>query len=389
MPEHVPDLPFRLLFTDLGTDRLLDALPVKGLKFDDYIGKAGSLAGTIPIPDRSMSARVQQAIRPGRTAVWVERGRELWWGGIVWTLTPQVDDHGFVTADLQAATWDSALDHRIIYDRQTATNLDQLAIARQLVDYAQMQPAGDLGIVMDSAQTSGVRRNRKVGGDEVPKVREALDDLAKVDNGFEWRIRVSRSEAGARIKELQLGFPVIRTGQRPLMLTYPGNVLAYSWPQDATNVATVWQSRGATTNKNQARGTTPLLSERLEAAKELAAGWPRLDGSSDYNTVRDAKTLNEHARADLDAARQPVTIPTLRVRLDDQITPDLIGATVRLRIADTWHYEGLDASYRVVGWQATPAERGAGASLELYLEENVGQRAAGHNGSTQEGGAAA
>ncbi|WP_324608859.1 hypothetical protein [Streptomyces sp. NRRL S-1813] len=365
-------------------------MPVKGLKFDDYIGKAGSLAGTIPIPDRSMSARVQQAVRPGRTAVWVERGRELWWGGIVWTLTPQVDDHGFVTADLQAATWDSALDHRIIYDRQTATHLDQLAIARQLVEYAQMQPGGDLGILMDPAQTSGVLRTRKVGGDEVPKVREALDDLAKVDNGFEWRIRVSRSEAGARTKSLQLGFPVIRTGQRPLMLTYPGNVLAYSWPQDATQVATVWQSRGATTNRNQATASTPLLSDRLEAAEELAAGWPRLDGSSDYNTVRDATTLNEHARADLDAARKPVTIPTLRVRLDSQITPDLIGATVRLRISDTWHYEGLDASYRVVGWQATPAERGAGASLELYLEaNNSGQRAAGHHGSTQAGGAAA
>ncbi|MFD9813979.1 hypothetical protein [Streptomyces sp. NPDC059080] len=369
MPEHVPgSLPFRMLFTDLVTDHPVDVLPVKGLKFDDYIGKAGSLAGTVLVPDRTMAARVRQAIRPGRTAVWVQRGADVWWGGIVWTMTPQTDERGFVSADLQAATFDSYLDHRTVYDTYTATDLDQLAIARQLVDYAQVQGGGDLGIRLDSSQTSGVKRDRKVPADETRRVREVLDELAKLDNGFEWRIRVSQSATGERTRALQLGYPVIRTGDRPVMLTYPGNVLAYSWPEDATEVANVWQSRGATTNKNQTADSTPLLSDRLEAAEELAAGWPRLDGSSDYNTVRDAKTLNAHARADLNGARQPVTIPTLRVRLDDEISADVIGRSARLRVTDTWFHEGLDASYRVVGWQITAGERGSAESAELYLE---------------------
>lgn len=369
MPDHAPaGEPFRLLFADLLTDRAVDTLPVKGLKFDDYIGKAGSLAGTIPVPDRAVAARVRQAVQPGRTAVWVERGREIWWGGIVWTLTPQTDERGFVSADLQAATFDSYLDHRIIYDTVTATGMDQLAIARMLIDYAQGQEGGDLGVAVDDSQTSGVRRNRTYAADETTRVREALDQLAEADNGFEWRIRAHRTETGERVRALQLGYPVIRTGTRPVMLTYPGNVLAYSWPQDATAVATVWQSRGATVNKNQAADSTPLLSEQLTAAEALAAGWPRLDGSSDYNTVRNVDTLNEHARADLARARQPATIPTLRVRLDDEITPDVIGATARLRIEDTWHDTGLDAAYRVVGWQVTPAERGSPESAELYLE---------------------
>ncbi|MEV3856071.1 hypothetical protein AB0J38_17320 [Streptomyces sp. NPDC050095] len=371
MPEHVPGIsaaPFRLLFADLTTDRLVDQLQVSGLKFDDYIGKAGSLSGTLPIPDRVMAARVRQAVKPGRTALWVERGGALWWGGIVWTLTPQTDERGFVSADLQAATFDSYLDHRIIYDTQTATDLDQLAIARGLVDYAQTQKGGDLGIRPDETQTSGVRRDRSVPGDESTTVRDALDELAKLDGGFEWRIQVSRSADGERVKSLQLGHPVIRTGDRPVMLTFPGNVLAYSWPEDATEVANVWQARGTTTNKNQTAGSAPLLSDRLEAAEELSAGWPRLDGSADYNTVRDAKTLNAHARADLEAARQSTTIPTLRVRLDDQVHADMIGRTARLRIADTWFSDGLDASYRVVGWQVTVGERGSGESAELYLE---------------------
>ncbi|MDT0267973.1 hypothetical protein RM844_16965 [Streptomyces sp. DSM 44915] len=365
MPK-VTSAPFRVLFTDLLSDQPRDVLPVSGLRFDDYIGRSGALSGTLPVPDRATAQRVQRAVIPGRTAVWVVQGSAVWWGGIAWTLTPSTDERGFVSADLQAATFDSYLDHRIVFDTLTSGHVDQFTAVRQLVDYAQSLPGGDIGITMDDAQMSSVVRNHTVTGTDMTRVREALDQLAGLEGGFEWRIRATGTPDGARRKALQLGYPVIRTGDRPVMLTHPGNVLSYSWPEDATNTANVWQSRGATQNSNQAADSAPMLSELLTRAEDLTAGWPRLDGSSDYNTVRDRQALNAHASADLAAAR-PVTIPTLRVRLDE-LTPDLIGRTVRLRVNDVWHGAGLDASYRVVGWQATPEERGSGGSAEIYLE---------------------
>ncbi|WP_431980798.1 hypothetical protein [Streptomyces qinglanensis] len=360
---------YRYLFADLRTDQLLDQLPVQGVTFDDYIGKTGALSGTIPVADAGMAERVKRAVVPGRTALWIERGPDLWWGGIVWTMTPGVDDRGAVSVAIQAATFDSYWDHCILRDTLEAVQEDQFDIARDLVQYAAEQEGGDIGIRTDASRASGVLRDRTYSRYDSTRVREALDHLAGVENGFEWRVQVYRDAAtGERVKRLQLGYPTIQAGAAPIMLTYPGNVLTYSWPQDATGMANVWQSRGATDNNNQAQDSRPIMSTLWSYPDKLKNGWPRLDGSSDYNTVERLDTLDEHARADLARAKDPVVIPTVKARLDGQVTPALIGAPVRLRIRDIWFSVGLDADYRVVGLHVTPAQRGQQESAELYLE---------------------
>lgn len=360
---------YRLLVCDLLTDQLRDVLSVQDLRFDDYIGKAGSLSGKVPVPNCGIASRVQAALIPGRTALWVERGADVWWGGVLWTMTPQTDERGKVSVDLQAATFDSYLEHRLLYDSVTISG-DQLECARQLVDYAQTKPGGDIGIHRAPLMSqSGTERRRTFDGHDATTVREALDKIARQGRGFEWRIRAHQSRDGERHKTLELGAPVIRTDAPPVMCTFPGNVLSYAWPQDATETATVWRARGATTNTNQTASSRPLLSDLLTDRKALRAGWPRLDGTSDHNTVRQKDTLDDLARAELDAARRPVTIPTLKVRPGDDVTPGLIGRSVRLRVRDVWHHQGLDDRFRVVGIAVEAAERGRAESAELYLEE--------------------
>ncbi|MFC8858341.1 hypothetical protein ACFT5D_35380, partial [Streptomyces sp. NPDC057144] len=56
---------YRALFCDLRTDRLLDVLPLTETKFDDYIGKPGSLSATVPLPEGSLAARARAARPPG------------------------------------------------------------------------------------------------------------------------------------------------------------------------------------------------------------------------------------------------------------------------------------------------------------------------------------
>ena len=73
----LPATPYRLLFCDLRFDQLLDVLPVQGVALDDYIGKAGRLTGNVPIPNREIAERARRALQPGRTGVWVERGRDI------------------------------------------------------------------------------------------------------------------------------------------------------------------------------------------------------------------------------------------------------------------------------------------------------------------------
>ncbi|WP_185008867.1 hypothetical protein [Streptomyces sp. AK010] len=359
--------PYRLLFCDLRSDQLLDALPVQGVALDDYIGKTGRLTGTVPIPNRAMAERARRAIVPGRTAVWVERGREIWWGGILWTLALASDSRGFLGAQIQAGGWESYLYRRLLYDTQTAKQVDQFDIVRGLVDYVQNTPGGNVGITYGTA-TSGILRDRTYLRYDLPAVGDLLDDLAAVEDGFEWRIASFRDADGRRVKELRLGHPVIRAGASEIVLDHPGPVLSYTWPVDATSKANAWQSRGASINANQAQDSYPLTSPVLVDDADISAGWPRLDGSSDYTTVEVQDTLDAHARADWTAARNPVQIPEVEVVLGGNIAPALLGATVRLRIRDLWHPDTLDARYRVVGLSITPPERGRPETARLYLE---------------------
>jgi hypothetical protein len=359
--------PYRVLLCDLRTDRLLATLPLLDVSIDDYIGQAGSLSGTLPVPNRQIADQLRPIVEAGRTAVWVERDRAIWWGGVLWTVTPTVDERGLATVDLQAGSFDTFLDHRILRETYRAQDVEQLDIARDLVHAAQQERGGDIGIEYNTS-VSGVLRSRTYDRSDQPIVREQLDELADVENGFEWRIACYRDpDTGRRVKQLQLGHPIIDRGEADVVLTHPGPVQSYSLPDDGTLRANVWQARGGTPNDNAAAESRPLLSELLVDRAALDAGWPRLDGSSDYNTTEQA-SLDAHARADFNRARRNQIVPEVTVLLGQDVTPDLLGRTVRLRLFDLWHPDGYDRRHRVVGISVTPPERGRPETADLTLD---------------------
>ena len=359
---------YRALFCDLRTDQVRDAFPVSGASIEDYIGKTGTFSGSLTAPDRATAERITAAVIPGRTAVWIERDRAIWWGGIVWTLAPGSSTRGApAKADIQAATFDSYLDHRLLTADLNASGVDQFEIARRLVDFAQSSDGGDIGIRLDKAATSGVRRTRKYSRYDLLKIRDTLDKLAAVSNGFEWRIRCYRDSAGERVRELELGSPRITVSRGPAetVLDFPGPVMSYSFAYDATTRATHWRSRGATSGSNN----RPLMSAALYIPGALDEGWPRLDGTSDYTSVKDKATLDEHATADLREAWNREVIPEITVNLEAaQLTPAILGATIRLRIADVWNPAGFTGRYRVVGFTLRAPERGQPETASLILD---------------------
>ncbi|WP_329148823.1 hypothetical protein OIU91_21360 [Streptomyces sp. NBC_01456] len=359
---------YRVLVCDLRSDALLDVLPVTEVSVEDYIGKAGSLHATVPVPNREIADRVRPILRGGRTALWVERDRDIWWGGILWSKTPKIDERGYASYEIQAGTFDTYLDHRRLFESLRAENIDQLDIARNLVDYAQSLPGGDIGIAYDT-HLSGIKRTRSYSKHDQTPIRELLDKLAAVEDGFEWRIRCDRTaDTGRRRKLLELGYPRIARGEADIVLNHPGPVLTYEHPEDATTVANVWQARGASNNNNQAAESKPLLSELLVDEQALADGWPRLDGASDHSSVDDATTLGQYARGEAAHARRPQVIPAVTCRLDQGVTPDLIGRTVRLRARDLLYPDGYDTRHRVVGITVTPPTRDKGETATLTLE---------------------
>ncbi|GAA4905315.1 hypothetical protein ACFPM3_30235 [Streptomyces coeruleoprunus] len=362
--------PYRVLFCDLRTDRPLDVLPLRDVSLDDYIGRPGSLSGTVPVPNAALADRVRR-IEEGRTAVYLERGGDLWWGGVLWTSTLQADDKGVLTLALQAATFDSYAARRRIRRDLTYTGLDQLEIARRLWQHIQVDtPGGDIGVTTGT-ETSGVLRDMAWrDGDETP-VDEAFKQLAEVENGFEHHIAVYRDPvSGDRVKRLRLGHPKLFTGHTDLVLDRPGPVLAYSFPRDATRGGTTARARGASANTDQSQESRPVLSAEHVAQDLIDGGWPRVDLSSDHSSVTSVASLNALAAAQLAEARGAVVIPEVTIRLDERspVPPMLLGRTVRLRITDEWYAEGLDARYRVIGVKVAPPQRGRPETAELFLE---------------------
>ncbi|WP_062640279.1 hypothetical protein [Streptomyces maremycinicus] len=374
--------PYRAIFCDLRTDDTIDILPLRDVTVDDYIGKAGSLSGTVPVPNAEMAARVRR-IEEGRTAVYLQRGNDLWWGGIIWTATLQSDDRGVLTLGIQAATFESyAGRRRIRADLSFPGTDDQLEVARKLWRHLQTgelvddgtPPAptgGDIGVTYGTETSGRARSVSYRDGDETVYL-EALDALAALENGFEHYIAVYRDPVdGARVRRLRLGSPRITTGSTDLVMDRPGTILSYTFPRDATRGGTTARARGATDNTNQAVESRPLFADAdiPDGEALIAVGYPRIDLASDHNDIASTTVLRSLANAELAEGTGAVVIPEISVRLDDLVPSALLGRTVRLRITDEWWTEGLDARYRIIGVKVSPAQRGRPDTAELYLEE--------------------
>jgi hypothetical protein len=371
--------PYRAIFCDLLTDHTIDILPLRDVTVDDYIGKAGSLSGTVPLPNAEMAARARR-IEEGRTSVYLQRGNDLWWGGIIWTSTLQSDTRGVLTLGIQAATFESYAGRRRIREDLAFTEEDQLEVARKLWRHLQTgtvdaeaeptEAGGDIAVTSGDETSPQTRTVSYRDGDETVYL-EALDALAAVDNGFEHHIAVYRDPStGERTRRLRLGSPKILIGTTDLLMDRPGTILSYSYPRDATRGGTTARTRGASVNDNQAAESRPQCSD-IQTADDLItkAGYPRIDLSSDHTEITSKATLNSLAKAELASATAAVVIPEISVRLDDLVPPALLGRTVRIRITDEWWAEGLDARYRIIGVKVSPAQRGRPDTAELYLEE--------------------
>ncbi|MFF5975756.1 hypothetical protein ACFY7C_30045 [Streptomyces sp. NPDC012769] len=372
------DTPYRAIFCDLLSDQTLDILPLRDVSFDDYIGKAGSLSGTIPIPNTDIAQRVKQ-VREGRTAVYLERGGDLWWGGIVWTTTLQSSGRGVLTLGIQAATFDSyAGRRRIREDIEYATPTPQLEIARRLWAELDVQTYPNapenrepkrLGISFGDEDSKVLRTVSWRDGDEVVYL-DALNQIASMKDGFEHQIMIYRDPiSGQRIRQLRLGEPKIVNGATDLLFDRPGAILSYSFPYDATRGGTTAVARGASVNSNAGTESHPLVGEQRFDEPLLLDDWPLIDLSSDHNEVTDALTLSALAAAELAQARGAVVIPAITIHLGGMVPPALIGRMARIRIHDEWFSQGLDARYRIIGVKVTPPERGRPDTAELYLEE--------------------
>jgi hypothetical protein len=348
---------YRYLFADLLTNQILAELPLTGVSFTQQLNQSGTLNGHLLLSAiNSAEFNVNASTIPGRSAIYVDRNGDLIWGGIIWNRTYNSAEQ---VLNITAREFESYFERRRISTTQSFTSTDQLVIARTLIDDAQLVPSGDIGVIT-GAETSGILIDRVYYDYELKNVYQAIQDLSRAEDGFDFLIDVSYDPITEEpIKTLALGFPrsgVIYDVNDPqaIVFLFPaGNIVEYEYPEDASIAANTIFALGAGSNEGK------LLSIAQDATK-ITEGWAVLEDVANYSDVTDATLLDELSLGQVLAVSFPPT--TIKIVVPAYIPPTLndynIGDDARLIITDERFPGTLDAVYRIVALNVQPGEDG-------------------------------
>src|SRR5579859_5439886 len=207
---------YRYLFADLVTNATLCELPLKGVTFESRLNEVGSLTGHISISDPQVAKLQPWTQTPGgRTALYVDRGGRIVWGGIVvtrrYTQAGAAGGSGKFSLEFGASEFAWYFSKRIITADAVFSAAEQMTIPTSLINTAQAVRNGNIGVNVPSFPASGVTRTQTWHGYERKPVLQAIQDMAQLDRGFDWQIQVDYGAGGAGAgipgKQLALGYP--------------------------------------------------------------------------------------------------------------------------------------------------------------------------------------
>jgi len=348
---------YRYLFADVLSNQILAELPITNVNFTQQLNAAGTLTGDLLLSGvNSAGLNVLASTIPGRCAIYVDRSGVLVWGGIIWG---REYDSGNQHLKVSAREFESYFERRRITTTQAYTNQDQLTIAGQLIQNAQAVPYGNLGVIIPTA-TSGVTIASQVYYNyEFKTYFNALSDLAKNNNGFDFNIKVAYDGDGNPTKTLQLGYPRLGNTYSATSATVPtfilpaGNIVQYNYKEDGTKAVNTVYATGAGSNEGK------LIATGTDSTK-TASGWPLLEDSSNYSNITDSTLLLGLANGQVLAASYPPQ--TLQIVAPPYADPVFgtynLGDQARVVITDPFYPSEFDGNYRIIGLNVSPGENG-------------------------------
>jgi hypothetical protein len=323
---------------------LRDEIPFSTVKFGHVLNSPGGFSASIGLRHPKAT---RNNLDPGRTAIHIERDGTIVWSGILWTARAKVEDS---TLELGGEGWWSYFRRRSIRVTKSYLAVDQLAIARDLINYAQAAGGGNIGVVV-GAETSGRLRDRTWWYYERRNLASAVEELAAVEDGFEFAIDVAYNAAGTIVKTLVLSYP--RRGRStPLVWELGTNLEGLGQDVDATRAANLIDALGS------GEGDSMLIATATDPGQ--LGTYPLLE---DVVTFKDVSVVdNLQGKATLALANQGeavMTIPTLLARQagpDTAIGTFVTGDTVLVRGDDGWL--SIDELMRIVAYGASVDENG-------------------------------
>lgn len=326
----MPD--YRFLVGDLLTGVLREEMPFSDVSYGEVLNAPGAFQATIGLRHPKAT---RTNLDPGRTAIYVERDGVLLWGGILWSA--QADVAGATVALIGEGFW-SYWRRRNLRVTKTYAATDQLAIAQDLLNWAQAEPGGDIGVIVGT-ETSGVLRDRTYNIWERVNIGQAIEQLTAVQNGFDVSIDVAYDSSGNITKTFRPSYP--RRGRdTSIVLELGSNMAGLSQKIDATTQANRIDILGA--------GDGPAML--IATATDMAAAppYPLLEDVLTYKDISVPATLLGHGVAAVTTRALPVeTLPTVaRAGPDTGVGSFITGDEITVRGEDG--YVVVDDRMRII-----------------------------------------
>ncbi|MFB7473160.1 hypothetical protein [Kitasatospora sp. NPDC056184] len=384
---------YRVLMAEFRSGVIWAELPVSELQFTTILNAPGSATFTLPLAGTPLVGLPFSALSPWRTLIFVQRGRQILWGGPL--ITYRVD---MEKEELQLSCeglW-SYYRRRVINWHYLATKRDELVIARELLmRFADGQGARldgqqpdqrwwDLGapygngvgaLTFDMNARSGVLRDRTYWRYEWRSVGEAVEQLAairsnpfsptpNIPGGFDFRI--DHRWEGTKIRN-DFNFLVPVLGQESgIVLEHRANCDVVNISVDGTAMTTAATVTGAGEGHDQL--VNWWYNRDLEEDPNRRI--PRLYQVESHANVTEIDTINGYARKLISQGQTPITIPSVRLipGLYPSVSDIRVGELVEVR-AKTPNWPGLSGKYKVMQMSAKAGEGAEDVTLELCPAE--------------------
>lgn len=342
---------YRFLVGDLLTGVLREEMPFTDIKYSQVLNAPGAFTASIGLRHPKAT---RANLDPGRTVIYVERDGVLLWGGILWAANPSVDDAKIGVAG--AGFW-SYFRRRYIRTDKIYTATDQFAIAQDLLNYAQGITGGDIAVDV-GAETSGVDRDRTYNSWERKNIGEAIEQLAAVEDGFDFAIDVAYDSGGTITKTFRPSYPQ-RGRSTAIVFELGTNLRGLSQQINAAAQANLIDVIGS------GDGAAMLIATVSDAS--VLATYPLLEDVVSYKDVTETGTLTAHGNAELAARATPVeTIPTVaQAGPDTGLGSYITGDEITVRGHDG--YVDVDDRMRITQFEVTVDDQG-GENVALGLQ---------------------
>jgi hypothetical protein len=321
---------FRVLLSESSAPAAFTAeLSFSALTVNKLLNAAGSASVTIPL-DSYLSDVI--TVTPADTLMWVERGGELIFGGIVWTMQ---GDTATNTATLSAGDFHSYYARRVIASTSAEfTAEDQLDIGRGLIDYANAVTDSLTIVGTSGTNTSGVTRTVSYPSWQHHNVANALEQTAMVNDGFDFYYETTYV-AGVPTVELVCVYPNTGTAT-DIVFDLDAHIERLTFGLDGSQVATQVHSLGA------GEGPNHLHSIQTEAGATL------LQYVYAADDVSDLTELALRGNRQLAMRRSYVNSLTAVMRTDIDPTPDAYSVGDLIAVRASQGLLDIAGSFRIV-----------------------------------------